>query len=111
MFRDILEKDWKVFKELRIAALERLCEKILIEARAQIDDPGKSSQEKFLAIYKLVNDRNDDIARGFDDFRRSTALMQIGIIHKMGLFTAKELARFSPEAQKIIALYAPIPET
>lgn len=75
-----------------------------------IERPGKSSHEKYLSLFKLIQDRDDDVARGFNDFRRSTALMQIGIIHKMGLFTGEELRRFSPEALRIIEMYAPIPD-
>ena len=110
MSRTIPERDWKVFRELRQVALERLCDKILTEAKAEIERPGKSSHEKYLTLYKLIEDRDDDIARGFNDFRRSTALMQIGIIHSMGLFTGEELRRFSSETLQIIEMYARIPE-
>ena len=48
--------------------------------------------------------------RGFNDFRRSTALMQIGIIYSMGLFTGEELRRFSPETLRAIELYGRIPD-
>ena len=110
MSRDIPERDWKVFRELHKIALARLCDKILAEARTQIEHPTKSSHEKYLSLFKLIQDRNDDIARGFDDLRRSTALMQIGIIHSMGLFTGEELRRFSPETLKIVELHGPIPD-
>ena len=109
MSRTIPECDWKVFRELRQVALERFCDKILTEAKAEIERPGKSSHEKYLTLYKLIQDRDDDVARGFNDFRRSTALMQIGIIHSMGLFTGEELRRFSSETLQIIEMYARIP--
>jgi hypothetical protein len=110
MSRSISERDWKVFRELRQVALERLCDKTLTEAKAEIERPGKSSHEKYLTLYKLIEDRDDDVARGFNDFRRSTALMQIGIIHSMGLFTGEELRRFSSETIQIIEMYARIPD-
>ncbi len=109
MSRDIAERDWKIFRELHKVALERLCEKILAEARAQIERPGKSTHEKYLSLYKLIQRRDRDIARGFNDFRRSTALTQIGIIHSMGLLTSEELHRFTPEMLRIIEMYAPVP--
>ena len=109
MSRSISERDWKVFRELRQVALERLCDKILAEAKAEIERPAKTSHEKYLSLYKLMEERDDDVARGFNDFRRSTALMQIGIIHSMGLFTGEELRRFSPETLQIIKMYANIP--
>jgi len=94
-----------------VVALERPCDKILTQAKAEIDRAGMSSHERYLSLYKLIEQRDDDVARGFNDFRRSTALMQIGIIHSMGLFTGEELRRFSPETLQIIELYAGIPNT
>ncbi len=110
MSNSIPERDWKLFRELRQIALERLCDKILAEAKAEIERPAKSSHEKYLSLYKLINKQDDEIARAFNDFRRSTALMQIGIIHSMGLFTGEELRRFSPETLQVIELYARIPD-
>ncbi|MEO8426569.1 MAG: hypothetical protein ABI651_05585 [Verrucomicrobiota bacterium] len=109
MSRDIPERDWKIFRELRQVALERLCDKILSEAKAGIERPGKSSHAKYLTLFKLIEERDDDVARGFNDFRRSTALVQIGIIHSMGLFTGEELRRFSSETIQVIEMYARIP--
>jgi hypothetical protein len=108
MSRDISERDWKVFRELHKVALERLCAKILAEAKTEMERPGKSSHEKYLGLFKLIKRRDADIGRGFNDFRRSTALMQIGIIHSMGLFTAEELRRFSPETIEFIEMYVGI---
>ncbi len=110
MSNSIPERDWKLFRELRQIALERLCDKILAEAKAEIERPAKSSHEKYLSLYKLINKQDDEIARAFNDFRRSTALMHIGIIHSMGLFTGEELRRFSPETLQVIELYARIPD-
>ena len=90
-------------------ALERLCAKILAEARRTIDAPTPSAHEKYMKLFKLIERRDNDIARGFNDFRRSTAVPQIGIIHKMGLFTGEELRRFSLETQRFVEMYAPIP--
>jgi hypothetical protein len=109
MSRSVSERDWKVFRELRQVALERLCDKILAEAKAEMERSGKSSHQKYLSLYKLMDKRDDDVARAFNDFRRSTALMQIGIIHSMGLFTPDELRRFSPETLQIVETYARIP--
>jgi hypothetical protein len=110
MSRGISEPDWKIFKELHKVALECLCEKILAETRTQIERPNKSAHEKYLCLFKLIQGCDDDIARGFNDFRRSTAVQQIGIIHSMGLLTGAELRRFSPETLEIVEMYGPIPE-
>ncbi len=110
MLRSISERDWKVFRELRQTALERLCQKILDEAQREIARGEKTSHEKYLSLYERIQKRDNDIARGFNDFRRSTALTQIGIIHSMGLLTSEELQRFSTEVLQVIELYGPIPD-
>jgi hypothetical protein len=107
MQRDIPERDWRVFKELRLIALARLCDRILADAKAEIDLPNKSSYERYLSLFKLIQDRDDDVARTFNDLRRSTAFMPAGIIHGMGLFTEEELQRFSPETIQVIQIFAP----
>ena len=108
MFRDIAERDWKIFRELHRVALYRLCDQILVEAKGKIEQPAKSSHEKYSELFKLIQNRDKDIARAFNDFRRSTALTQIGLIHKMGLFTPEEINRFSPETLQIVQMYAPV---
>ncbi len=110
MSRDISERDWKLFRELHKVALERLCERILVEARAEIEHPATSAHQKYLSLFNLIQKRDDDVARGFNDVRRSTALMQIGIIHSMGLWTEEEVSRFSPAILQIIQMYARMPK-
>ena len=104
----IPERDWRVFRELQPIALSRLCEKILAEAKAVIEQPGKSPHERYLELFKLIRDRDDDVARGFNDFRRSTAITQLVMIRSMGLLTGEELARFSPETLQIVERLAAI---
>jgi hypothetical protein len=108
MSRDISERDWKLFRELHKVALERVCERILAEARAEIEHPAKSAHQKYLSLFNLIERRDDDLARGFNDVRRSTALMQIGIIHSMGLWTEDEVSRFSPAILENIQMHARI---
>lgn len=106
MFRSVSESDWKVFRELRQVALQRFCDRILAEARVELDRAGLTAHERYLKLYELIQRRDDEIARGFNDFRRSTALLQIGIMHSMRLFTPDEFRRFSPETIRSAELLA-----
>ena len=110
MTRTISERDWKIFKELREIALQRLCEKILAEAKAEIEATTGSAHEKYLSLYKLIRTRDKDIAQTFNGLSRSSALLQIGIIHSMELLTPEEIYRFSPETLQVLELYAPLPK-
>ena len=73
--RDIKESDWKVFKRVREAALERFCERVLDEVTRINSDNAKSKHERYVAIYRLVYERNKEIAPIFDHLRRSTAVI------------------------------------
>ena len=106
MASDIKESDWKIFKDIRGTALERFSERILSEVHQAAEDGTKSSHEKYLAIYTLIHKRDREIANAFNDFRRSTAFMQFGLIYSYGLVKEEEWNKFSPEFQEgIRALY------
>jgi hypothetical protein len=93
--RDFPESDWRVLRELRSRALQRLCERALGEIRDASLAADKTAHERFLAVYKLVRERNEDVARGFDDPRRSRAFFQLAVMKSLGLIEEEELKRFS----------------
>ena|SRR6266480_3564272 len=99
MSRDIRESDWKIFRELRLVALERLCERALNDMARITSDESKTFHERYLAIFKVLNKRDREVANAFNDFRRSTAVLQLGIIASYDLLTEAELSRFSEEVQ------------
>ncbi len=102
--REIKESDWKLFRQLHPIALERFCERLLAESEGLHRDTTRSAHERYLAIYQFFRQRDQEVARLFDDFRRSTALMQLAAIKGQGLLTDEEFARFSQETQNIIAV-------
>ena len=95
----IPERDWKVFRDLHPVALERFCERILSEAVGLVGNTKKSSHERFLALYRLIEKRNRELAAAFDDMRRSAALEQLLLIQSLGLLTDEEFGRFSPDTR------------
>jgi hypothetical protein len=99
MFAEIRESDWKAFRQVHTAALDRFCEKVLGEITSFVSDTTKTPHERYLEIYKLIRERDRMLANAFNDVRRSTALLQLSIIHSHGLLTEEEMARFSPEAR------------
>jgi hypothetical protein len=96
------ERDWKVFREPREVALERLCERALRDAKAVIESSSKTHHERFLELYTLVDERDRDIARGFDGAKRSAMIGQLAIIHRLGLLEAGEMDRFSAGTRETI---------
>src|SRR5690349_11680615 len=94
---DISERDWKIFRELHSVWLERFCDNVLNDAKRELGKTRDSKHESYLALYKLLQRRDRELANACNDFRRSTAVVQIAIIRKTGVITTEELERFSAE--------------
>ena len=92
---DIPEADWKILRELKPRALERLCDRILACVYARCDVGGETAHQRFLNVFADVQDGNGEVARIFDDLRRSNALRRIVLMRAEGLLTASEFSRFS----------------
>ncbi len=102
------ESDWKLFRELREVALERLCERILDDAKDVISDSASSHHERFGRLFGLIRDQNNDIARAFDGPKRSSMLAHLGVIHSLGLLEPGDLARFSVKTRETVESLASI---
>jgi hypothetical protein len=100
------EAEWKLLRALQPVALDRLCARILAEAEAVIADETRSSHERYLALYRLLRERDDDVADGFNDVRRSNAIQRMAFIVRMDLLTSDELERFSPQTRETVAFLA-----
>jgi hypothetical protein len=99
MSSDIPESDWRRFKEVHEKLLERYCRQILEEVAAASQGGQGSAHDRYLRVYRLIQERDKQLANAFNDFRRSTAVMQLGIIRRMRLLTDEELSLFSEQTQ------------
>lgn len=104
MFKNISEPDWKLFRNLREVALERLCQKTIEQIQAAAVG-SQSCHERYLAIYAMVQERDKQIADVFDSLSRSTALMSLVGMRSLDLVTESELAPFSNETQQILNFF------
>jgi len=94
MGRYLAERDWKELRVLHPIALDRLCKRVLADIVGAASDTSRGNHERYLAMCKLINDRDRQLQDAFDDTRRSTAVMQISHICVIGLVTEDEFARF-----------------
>ncbi len=99
MERTIPESDWKVLRQLHPIALDRFCRRLLSEIEQILSDASQASHARYLKIYELIDQRNEEMSGAFDDMRRSMATLRIASIRYHGLFTEEEFARFSPETR------------
>ena len=101
----IPENDWKLFCKVREAALERFCKQILADVAELCADTSDTAHERYLKLYRLVEERDEKIANLFNDKRRSTAKLQLLLMHREGLLTNDQLAGFSDEIRSVIEHY------
>jgi hypothetical protein len=102
MVGGIPEKDWRIFRELHAVWLNRYCAEVNDAIRHVLSDGRLTSHERYLKIYKLIHQKGRKIGYAFNDFRRSTATMQLCIIRNLGVVTEEEFTRFSESTRRIV---------
>ncbi len=103
MTRSIPESDWKLFRLLHPIALDRFCQRILQQIEKTAGDTQRTPHLRYLALHKLIEQRDADVSRAFNDLRRSTALIQLAIIYSYGVIAEEEILRFTPETRDTIS--------
>jgi hypothetical protein len=89
------EQDWRLLRSVHRAALDRYCARVLEECAEAIRAADISAHERYLRLYRLLQERDQAIATAFNDLRRSTALERLAAIISLGVVTDEELAQFS----------------
>lgn len=90
------ESDWRVLRSVHRAALERYCARVLDACTATIRDTDGSAHDRYLRLFRVVQQRNDSIAAAFNDLRRSTAIQRLASMIALGVVTDEELSQLSP---------------
>ena len=96
---DLPESDWRRFKQVHAKLLEEYCCRILKEVAAASQGTMGSAHDRYLGVNKLIKERDRKLANAFDDFRRSTAVMQLVIMRRMQLLTDEDLGLFSEQTR------------
>jgi hypothetical protein len=107
MSTDLPEPDWKIFRKLREVALGRFCERILAEVERIASDTKQGPHARYLAIFKLIQERDNQVARAFNNPRRSIALLQLGEMLSLELIREEELRSFSSRTQDTLEVLRP----
>jgi hypothetical protein len=98
MFRTIPEPDWKLFKEIHTLLLERYCQRTL-EELDQLRHKDAVASDRYFDIRELMKKRDKTLQKIFQDYRRSTAIMQLAAMRNAELLSEAEFGRFSEETQ------------
>jgi hypothetical protein len=106
MEHEFPESDWKTFSELRLVALERFCKRVLDEVPRFPIDTERSYHQRYLELFRWLGERNDELAKAFDDPRRSRMLWQVAAITHTAFSRLTKFARFTPHTRERIQLLA-----
>jgi hypothetical protein len=100
---EIKESDWKILRRLQPLALERLCKRVLDEIESARNDSGRTFHQRYLDIYRIVEQHDREMAAIFNDVRRSNAMMRLALMRSSGLLEESEIASFSEETRAALA--------
>ena len=95
MARSLSESDWKLFRKLQEVALERFCDRVLVEVTRIAAETSKSSHDRYLAVFKMLKKRDRELEIAFHSPQRSTAYEQLSSILSLRLLTKDEYDQFS----------------
>src|SRR5262245_27807922 len=94
------ESDWRVLRTLHRIALDRYCARVLDECAAVLRSTGGSPHDRYMQLFRLVRDRDDELADAFNDLRRSSAIRRLAAMIILNAVTEDELAQFSPATRE-----------
>lgn len=94
--QQIPEEDWHILSHLKSVALDRLCSRILKKAAKIAEDETQSTtHERYLKLYRHIINSDKDVARCFNDWRRSNAIFILANWKHEKLITDQEFGTFS----------------
>ena len=98
----IPERDWKVLRSLKDRAIDRHCKRILSEVAELAGDDGGDAHRRYLEVFRVIMDRNEEVAETFDALGRGNAIFKLCWMRRLGLLTDEEFSRFSDETRETI---------
>ena len=91
------KSDWKQFTEVKQNALDRFCKLTLDGSQNIINDESKTAHERYLQLFKYMDEQDETLARTFNGHSRNNAWLQLLSMRSLNLVKEEELAEFSEE--------------
>jgi hypothetical protein len=103
MHPHIPEADWKRLRQLKDVALDRFCARILQECREITAAADQSNHQRYLELYRHLQDRDAEVASAFNHVSRSTAVQRLAAMRALELITDEEFALFTAETRESVS--------
>ena len=94
------ESDWKLFKKIKNRAMDQYCQAALSEFSEIIDKEDQSAHERYLYLYKIIDNTNRKMSLLFDGHSRSKAMIQLLVIRREGLADDQLVSELSEAFQQ-----------
>jgi hypothetical protein len=108
MMQSVPQSDWKLFKKLREAALQRLCERALNDVAEVAADPSHTPHERYRQVYQRIQKYDEQIASAFNAMRRSRMIIQLMQMRSLKLIGDAELEPFTQETKDTLSRWASV---
>jgi hypothetical protein len=79
--------------------LDALCERINSQSSVILADFDGSNHEKYLALYRHLQDSDRIIGDCFNDLKRSNLMMKFCALKRHGILKPEHIGELSPETQ------------
>jgi len=100
--KHIKESDWKYLRTIKDTILNRHCDAILEVIDLILQNRKGEEHKSYIQIYRLINDKDKEIAVTYNDLKRSSAIDKICHMRKNLAMTDEEFSKFSEETQNIV---------
>ena len=98
--RQIPESDWKYLRSIKDKLLDTLYKRINDGALLICTDTKLSQPKKFHDLLEHLFDGNETVAGCFDDWRRSTIIINLLHLQRERLLTNEQLSHLSAETRQ-----------
>jgi len=94
---DVLESDWKLFKNNLTVWRENYLVKINEEIVLILSDKKITETQKFWKVKKQIDDKVEILKDCFDDIRRSMMLIKMMMMYKNKIINMENISGFSKD--------------
>ena len=100
MSRTTPERDWKYTRSVHDDLLAELCERINKQSVDLLANFVGSEHERYLTLYRHIQDSDQTIGDCFNDLKRSNLIMKLAALQHHGILTAEHIDNLSQETQE-----------
>ena len=100
MSRSTPERDWKYIRSVHDDLLATLRERINQQSAALLASFDGTEHEKYLRLYRHIQDSDEIIALCFNALKRSNLIIKLAALQHHGILTPKHIENLSQETQE-----------